>query len=140
MSSGCIELKSIAQIEESYTDAQGKPAVRRVPAARVVPGTEVIWTMIATNVCRQRAENVSIDNPVPEHMSYVADSAAGTGAEVTYSLDGVHYAAAAALQVRDADGALRPARADEYKAIRWTFRNPIGPGQLATASFRATVR
>lgn len=137
---GCIELKSVAETEESYTDANGQPAVRRVPAAKVVPGTQVIWTLSATNVCSNAADKVFIDNPVPEHMSLLADSVRGAGADVSYSLNGKSFGQPESLQVTAADGTTRQARSDEYTHIRWTFRNSIGPGQLAAASFRATVR
>ncbi len=137
---GCIELKSVAETEESYRDANGQPAVRLVPVAKVVPGTQVIWTLSATNVCAVAADKVFIDNPVPAHMSLLGDSARGAGADVSYSLDGKQFAPPEQLRVVDADGATRAARADEYTHIRWVFRNSIGPGQLAAASFRATVR
>lgn len=137
---GCIELKSVAETEESYRDEKGQQAVRRVPAAKVVPGTQVIWTLSATNVCAAAADKVFIDNPVPEHMTLVVDSIRGAGADITFSLDGKQFAASEQLNVTEADGTTRPARADEYTHVRWAFRNSIGPGQLAAASFRATVR
>jgi uncharacterized repeat protein (TIGR01451 family) len=137
---GCIELKSVAEIEESFRDEQGREALRRVPVSKVVPGTQVIWTLSATNVCAAPADKVFIDNPVPEHMQLVADSVRGNGAEISYSLDGKRFAAPEQLKVVDADGQPRAARSDEYKHIRWSFRNSIGPGQLAAATFRATVR
>lgn len=137
---GCIELRSVAETEESYRDDKGQQAVRRVPAAKVVPGTQVIWTLSATNVCSAAADKVFIDNPVPEHMALVADSVRGTGADISYSLDGKQFAAPEQLLVTEADGTTRQARIDEYTHVRWAFRNSIGPGQLAAASFRATVR
>ena len=59
-----------------------------VPADKVVPGTEVTWTVTASNICQKPAENVTFDNPVPPHMSYVANSATGPGADISFSLDG----------------------------------------------------
>jgi uncharacterized repeat protein (TIGR01451 family) len=137
---GCIELRSVAETEELYRDDKGQQAMRRVPAAKVVPGTQVIWTLSATNVCSAAADKVFIDNPVPEHMALVADSVRATGADISYSLDGKQFAAPEQLRVAEADGTTRQARTDEYTHVRWAFRNSIGPGQLAAASFRATVR
>lgn len=137
---GCIELKTVAQIEEAYVNDKGERAVRLVPAAKVIPGSQVVWTVTAANVCAQPAANVLIANPLPEHMNYVDGSAVGAGAEIAFSLDGRQFAAPDALLVREADGKDRPARADEYKHIRWTFRNPIAPGQLAIARYRATLK
>lgn len=136
---GCIELRTVAEIEEHYVDAQGKPAVRLVPAAKVVPGTEVIWTIAARNVCSAAASALSIDSPVPSHMKYVADSATASGLTVSYSLDGSRYASPAELTVVDADGGKRLARADEYRALRFAMNAPLESGRSVSARYRATV-
>ena len=83
---GCIELKSVAETEESYRDDNGQQAVRRVPAAKVVPGTQVIWTLSATNICATAADKVFIDNPVPGHMTLIADSVRGAGADISFTI------------------------------------------------------
>ncbi|MFO1426741.1 MAG: hypothetical protein U1F11_07150 [Steroidobacteraceae bacterium] len=137
---GCIALQTVAQTEQEYVDERGQRATRLVPAAKVVPGMQVVWTVTASNVCDRPADKVFIDNPVPQHMSYVPQSAFGAGADIQFSLDGRRFAAADALQVQEADGHSRAARSDEYTHIRWNFRNPIGPGQVAIASFRATLK
>ena len=108
-----------------------------MPAGKVVPGDEVVWTITATNVCKTPTDNVVIANPVPEHMTYVADSAMGTGTDIAYSLDGKEFKSAAELQVRAADGTTRAARADEYRAIRWTYKNAFAPGATAFVRYRA---
>ena len=121
---GCIELKTVAQIQETYVDERGNEATRLVPAAKVVPGDEVIWTIVANNVCTTPAGDVAITNPVPQHMRYVSSSAFGPGAQIVFSLDGSTFAAPDALVVAEADGSRRPARADEYSAIRWVLPRP----------------
>ncbi len=109
-----------------------------VPAGKVVPGTEVVWTVTANNVCKQASDKVTINNAVPEHMTLVPNSAVGPGSQVTYSLDGKSFAPAGKLTVQE-NGATRPARADEYKHIRWEFKNSLAPGASAYASFRAVL-
>ncbi|MCB1623622.1 MAG: DUF11 domain-containing protein [Pseudomonadales bacterium] len=137
---GCIVLKTVAEMEQVYTAENGAAAKRLVPAAKVVPGGEVVWTVTASNVCDKPADKVAIDNPVPDHMRYVADSAMGPGTDIAFSLDGQKFAAPEALTVRGADGAERAARADEYAFIRWTFKNALQPGSVAFARFRAVVK
>lgn len=139
LAEGCIELRTVAEVEEQYVDAQGKPAVRRAPAAKVVPGTEVIWTVSARNVCQKAADALTIDSPIPEHMAFVADSATTARVSVSYSLDGQRYAGADALTVREADGTMRKARADEYRAVRFVMNGPLGAGQSISAEYRAVV-
>ena len=83
---------------------QGQKVKRLVPAGKVVPGNEVVWTITAVNVCKTPTDNVVVANPVPEQMTYVANSAMGTGTDIAYSLDGKEFKNAAELQVRAADG------------------------------------
>jgi uncharacterized repeat protein (TIGR01451 family) len=136
---GCIELKTVAEIQETYVDERGKAATRLVPAAKVVPGDEVVWTIVANNVCTTPAGDIAITNPVPQHMRYVGSSAFGPGANIEFSLDGSTFAAPEALVVAEADGSRRAARADEYLAIRWVLARPMGPSESLVVRYRATV-
>ena len=136
----CVTLKTDAQMEQEYTDAQGKPAKRLVPPGKVVPGNEVIWTITATNTCNTPAEKVVVDNAVPEHMVYVANSAMGPGTEMTFSLNGRDYAALNALTVREANGTTRPANADEIKNIRWVFTSAFAANATGFVRYRAKVK
>lgn len=134
----CISLTSKAEIEEQVVNEKGEKTRKRVMATKVVPGTEVIWTVTAENTCKQASENVAINNPVPEHMALVANSATGEGSDITYSLDGKTFAKPDQLTIQE-NGAARKARADEYKHIRWLFKSPLAAGATATASFRAVL-
>ena len=134
----CISLHSKAETEQEVANEKGEKVIKRVDASKVVPGTEVIWTITAENTCKQASENVTISNPVPNHMTLVTDSVTGPGADVTYSLDGKAFAKPDQLTVME-NGAARKARAGEYKHIRWVFKNPLAAGAKATASFRAVL-
>ena len=136
---GCIELKTVAEVQETYVDERGNAATRLVPAAKVVPGDEIVWTIVASNVCTTQAGDVAITNPVPDHMHYVGSSAFGPGASIEFSLDGQTFAGPDALVVAEADGSRRAARADEYLAIRWVLPRPIGPSEQLIVRYRATV-
>lgn len=134
----CIALKSVAEVEQEVVDAKGQKSVKLVPATTVVPGTVVTWTVTADNVCKQPSDQVTINNAIPDHMTYVANSATGTGAAITYSLDGKSFGSAEQLTVQE-NGAARKARADEYKHIRWVFKGALAPGAQAVARFRAVL-
>jgi uncharacterized repeat protein (TIGR01451 family) len=136
---GCIELKTVAEIQEEYVDERGNAALRLVPAAKVVPGDEVIWTIVANNVCTTAAGDIAITNPVPDHLRYVGSSAFGPGSNLEFSLDGSTFAVAEALVVAEADGSRRPARAEEYTHIRWALPRPMGPSESLIVRYRATV-
>jgi uncharacterized repeat protein (TIGR01451 family) len=135
---GCIVLKSTAETEKEVVNDKGEKSKVLVPAGKIVPGTEVIWTVTANNICKQPSDKVTINNPVPEHMTLVPNSAFGPGSDVTYSVDNQKFAPAGQLTVVE-NGAARPARADEYKHIRWVFKDALQPGASAFARFRAVL-
>jgi uncharacterized repeat protein (TIGR01451 family) len=122
---GCVELKTVAESEQEYTNDAGQKAKRLVPASKVVPGDEIVWTITAKNVCDKAADNIVIANPLPEQMSYVANSAMGVGADITYS---------------DATGIRRTASPDEYRAVRWTYKSAFAPGATTFVRYRAIVK
>jgi uncharacterized repeat protein (TIGR01451 family) len=136
---GCIELKTTAEITQSYVDDAGKTATRLVPITKVVPGDQVMWTIVASNVCGKPAADVAITNAVPEHMHYIGDTAFGPGSAIEFSLDGKSFAPPQSLTVPAADGGKRTARADEYSAIRWVLGRPIGPSETLMVRYRAIV-
>jgi uncharacterized repeat protein (TIGR01451 family) len=135
---GCIELKSTAQIETETVDAKGVKTKQLVEVTKVVPGAEVIWTVTASNICKQASDAVTINNFVPEHFTYVANSATGPGADIAVSVDGKSFAKPGELTVVD-NGAARKARTDEFKHIRWSFKDSLQPGASTMASFRAVL-
>lgn len=137
---GCIVLTTAAEQQRTVTGADGSATLQYLPATRVVPGTEVVWTTTARNTCSKPADHVVIDQPVPEHMVFVADSAVGGGAQISLSTDGKDYRAAAQLTARNADGSSRPARATDVRFVRWTLTGAIAPQDQFTARFRAVLQ
>jgi uncharacterized repeat protein (TIGR01451 family) len=137
---GCIVVQNIAEMEQEVTDAKGIKSVKLVPAVKVVPGDTVIYTVKFRNRCDKPADNVSVDNPVPEHMAYVAGSAIGPNTEVLFSIDaGYTFGKPESLHKKDSDGAERVARASEYTNIRWVMRHPLAAGAEGFARFRAVL-
>jgi len=135
----CVELKTSGETESEVVE-NGQKVKRLVPVGKAVPGDQIVWTVTATNLCKTPTDNVVVANPVPEHMTYVANSAMGTGTDIAYSLDGKEFKSAAELQVRAADGTTRAARPDEYRVIRWTYKAAFAPGATAFVRYRAVVQ
>jgi uncharacterized repeat protein (TIGR01451 family) len=135
---GCIQLKSVAETETEIVNAAGVKSLQRVPANKIVPGTVVIYTITASNVCKKASDVVVISNPVPEHMSYVANSATGANTDISYSIDGKTFGSPDQLTVTE-NGAKRKARSDEYRLVRWSLRGPLAPAASVAGSFRAVL-
>lgn len=138
---GHIELKSIAEIELETTDDKGERVWVRSPAEKAFPGDEIIFTTTYTNISEERADNVAITNPIPEQITYRADSAEGQGAVVTFSVDGGRtFDRPENLRVTGEDGRERPARPSEYTHIRWLLQGALPPGREGTVSFRGIIK
>ncbi len=139
-SKGHIQLQSVAEVEQQVMNAEGKKEIRTVPAAKVVPGTEVIFAQRYENVSKETAESAVITNPIPEHMIYKDGSVQGRGTRITFSVDnGQSYNIPAKLFVLDAAGREFPARPKDYTHIRWTFTHPLPSGAKGEVSFRAIL-
>jgi len=136
---GCVvDLKTTAEVEKEVVNDKGQKTRTLVPAGKVIPGTEVVWTVTASNGCKQPSDKVVINNPVPEHMTLVPGSVIGAGSDISYSVDGKSFAAVDKLTVTE-NGATRPVRAEEIKFIRWEFKNSLQPGASAFGRFRAVL-
>jgi hypothetical protein len=74
-------------------------------------------------------------------MRYIANSAVGAGAEVSYSIDGGHsFDRPENLLVAAGGGELRPASPAEYTHIRWRLKHVLKSKAMALARFRAVVK
>jgi uncharacterized repeat protein (TIGR01451 family) len=138
--SGSIAIKAVAEVELRAVE-NGREISKLVPAARVVSGDWVIYTLEVRNTASATIPAPTVIYPVPEHMSYVADSAVGPATDVSYSVDGGrHFDVAENLKIQDADGQLRPAGAADYTHIRWQLKNSLKANSVAFVRFRARVK
>ena len=117
---------------------KGEKVVKRVDVAKAtatVPGDTVVFTTHYTNTGKQPATNVVITNPIDEHMTYVDHSAEGSNTRIEFSTDGGKtYSAPEKLMVKNAQGMVRQARAEDYTGIRWTVTKPLAAGGPRRAS------
>ena len=137
---GPIKLHMTAEVEIETTTSTGTKEVKRVVPSKVVPGTEVLYTIDCTNAGATPAEAVVITNPVPEHMDYTPASAFGTDVMIDFSIDGGRtYDFPNNLVIRQPDGGTRAAGPEEYTHIRWRLQSSLRPGEIRQVGFRATL-
>jgi uncharacterized repeat protein (TIGR01451 family) len=136
---GHLNVTTLVQMEEVSVGDDGERQTRLVAADTVVPGDVVIYTTTVENISDQSAENVVVNNPVPEHLSYVAGSAFAPGMVIEFSVDGgATYAPAEELTV-DEDGQTRAATADDFTHIRFVMQGELAAGAQGIARFRARL-
>jgi uncharacterized repeat protein (TIGR01451 family) len=138
--SGSIAVKAIAEVE-LHTVRDGREIFKLAPADRVVSGDWVIYTLEVRNTAATTIPPPTVTYPVPEHVSYVAESAVGPATEVSYSVDGGRtFDVTENLKIQDADGRPRPAAAADYTHIRWQLKNSLKGNSVAFVRFRARVK
>ncbi len=136
-----VEISTTAEIEIVEVQADGREVVRLESPSRVIPGTEVIYTITAKNTGAQPADSVVVTNPVPLQTRYVEGSATGANTDITFSVDGGQsWGVAQSLTVIDANGEERAATADDYTHVRWTLQSGLAPDQQVPVWYRAQVK
>jgi uncharacterized repeat protein (TIGR01451 family) len=133
-----IETELIAEVRIDSVASPIPHAARFAPAKVVEQGDVVYYTVRIRNVSSDYARDVMVTQRIPANTVYVPDSAAAPGAEVSFSIDGGQtFAPEGELRITDPTGVSRAAPLDQYTHIRWRLRNPLAPGAVALARFRA---
>jgi uncharacterized repeat protein (TIGR01451 family) len=135
-----VQTELVAEVRENVSTTPGRDVYRFVPARLLEQGQVVYYTVRITNQTTVPLRNVAVVQPVPANTVYIADSAAGPGANVSFSIDGGHAFAPADALTFELDGSKSPAQPAKYTHIRWQLRNPLAPGATALARFRATFQ
>lgn len=133
-------LRAIAEVEVPSLES-GHERIKLVPADRVVPGDEIVYTVEIRNPGAMALPPPRVDYPIPEHTRYVADSATGPGAEVSFSVDGGRtFDRPERLMVAGGDGRARAATPADYTHIRWQLKHILKGNAVAFARFRVVVK
>jgi uncharacterized repeat protein (TIGR01451 family) len=140
VSADAVSIRAIAEVEVRIVE-QGREITRLAPADRLVSGDSVLYTLEVHNAAATSAHAPTVTFPVPQHLSYVAESAVGPGTEISYSVDGGRsFDAPENLKVKDSDGQLHTAGAADYTHIRWQLKNALKGNSVAFVRFRARVK
>ena len=135
-----IELFSVVEIEVVEKDDQGNEVVKRIPAKKVVPGTEVIYTTTFKYNSDQPGTDIVLTNPIPQFTVYKVGSASGENTVIQYSVNnGQSFHSTAQLKVIDEEGNARAAQASDYTDIRWTYLGQLEKGDEGSVEFRVVL-
>jgi len=119
----------------------GKIEKKMVPATTVVPGTEVFFVVTYQNHGEKPAEKVVITNPVPKELEYITSTITPSVGDLKVSVDGGKvYDDLKRLEVKGADGKVRPARASDVTEVRWLLKSDVAPGGEGSVSFLARLK
>jgi len=138
-----LDLKTTVE-KEAKVQKNGQWVTERVPVDKTNPGDTLVYTITYQNAGRVAAVDAAIVDPFPAGVVYLAGTAEGQDAEITYSIDNSRswHRPPIMMQVRKPDGTLenRPAPPERYTHLRWVIKKPVQPGQSGRVSFKATVK
>lgn len=136
-------LEIIAE-KEMETQKGGVLNTERVLADTTKSGDVIVYTIEYVNEGQSPARDATIVDPVPEGTVFVPESAGGSGAEITYSIDGgktfqsppVKYTAI------NPDGTVeeRTAAPETYTHVKWLIKGDLPPGQAGQVVFKVRVK
>ena len=134
-----LELRNAVFQEVDVKNADGTTHRERVPAAKVVPGTEVIYVITYHNAGKQPATDVVITNPIPAELAYQPETGSASVAPEVSVDAGKTWGALASLTVKGADGKPRPAQGGDVTHVRWKLGKPVAAGETGSVSYRAVL-
>ncbi len=140
---GHVKLTMLAEMEVVVVNEKGEKEVKRVPAETVVPGDHIIYTVKLNNISTEKADNLVVNNAIPEDMVFLVGTLGGAEADVYFSVDkGKIYDKPENLKVPDdtEPGKMRPAIAKDYTNVQWRLKNSVNPGEEGEVYYRAELK
>jgi uncharacterized repeat protein (TIGR01451 family) len=137
-----LTLSIKAEKEVAVTGRDGRTRFVWREISTLNPGETVRYTISYTNGGSSEARNAVIVDPIPPGTAYLADSAEGKGAEITFSLDGKRYEPPTLLTYRagNGKGTEMTAVPGMYTHIRWKLAKPVPRGGSGEVRFKVTVK
>lgn len=135
-----IETELIAEVRENVSADAQRELYQFVPATLLAQGQVIHYTLKIRNTAAVFARNVVVTQRIPVNTSYIAASASGPDAAISFSIDGGQTFVAPEQLTVLVDGKKQPMPTARYTHIRLQLRNPLAPGAVALARFQAEFR
>jgi uncharacterized repeat protein (TIGR01451 family) len=122
-------------------DSNGVKKVTLVEAKKVIPGDTVVYKNSIINRSKKSVNNMVLNNAIPKHTEYVADSAkCEKDCEILFSVDGgKKFDKAENLMVKVGDKE-RLAQPKEYTNIRWVLTSALDANSVTNVSFKTRLQ
>lgn len=135
---------SITTSKEVTETVNGAKVKKLLPAKQAAAGDTLVYSLAYSNSGNEAATDAVIDNPIPKGSSYIAGSATGKGADITFSVDdGKSFAQSEVLMnevmLMSGTKVRSPASPEEYTHVRWTIRQ-VPPGATGMVGFSVRVK
>lgn len=136
-----LTAKQTVEKEIVTVSADGTQTVRLEPAALVVPGETVVYTVDFVNDSAEPATDLVLAMPIPSDVRYLEGTAEREGATLLFSSDGgATFQPRDAMEIPAVGGGSRNARAEDLTHIQWTIAGPVPVGAADKVRFKARLK
>jgi uncharacterized repeat protein (TIGR01451 family) len=134
-----LSTKSYKEIVK--VDASGAKKVVLEEAKKVVPGDYVVYQNSITNHTNKNVNDMVLNNAIPKHTEYVADSAkCEKDCDILFSVDGGKvFDKPEKLMVKVGDKK-RLAMPKEYTNVRWVLTSALDANSVTNVSFKTRLQ
>ncbi len=135
-----VTLSTKSYKEVLKVDANGAKKIVLEEAKKVVPGDTVVYKNSITNHTNKSVNDMVLNNAIPEHTEYVAESAkCEKDCDILFSVDGgKKFDKAENLMVKTGDTE-RVALAKEYTNVRWILTSALDANSVTDVSFKTRL-
>jgi len=135
-----VSINSASFQEQTKVTASGEKVKEWVRASKVVPGTVIRYVNSLENAGAKTATKLVINNPIPENMEYVANSAAcASECTLSYSVDGGKSYKQPSELYLGVGKERHLAKASEYTDIRWVV-DSLGSNSQSSVEYKARLK
>ena len=136
-----VTLSTKSYKEVVQVDSSGAKKVLFEEAKKVVPGDTVMYKNSITNNTNKDVNDMVLNNAIPKHTEYVADSAkCEKECDILFSVDGgKEFDKPENLMVNSGDKA-RLALPKEYTNVRWILTSALDANSITDVSFKTKLQ
>ncbi len=126
--------------EQTKVNPSGEKVKEWVKASKVVPGTVIRYVNTLDNSGDKSARKLVVNNPVPENMEYVANTASCQGScVISYSVDGGKTYKQPEELFLGVGEKRHLAKASEYTNIRWVVAQ-LDASSQSSVEYKARLK
>ena len=122
-------------------DKKGNITYDYVEPKTALPGDVMMYSITFKNIGKEPADNIVINDPVPNNSKYRINSATGKNTTITFSINGgKNFGNPNDLVVKDKNGKEWKAKPESYTHIRWVYNKSLAPGGKGEVSFKTQIK
>jgi uncharacterized repeat protein (TIGR01451 family) len=140
MAQANVSISSTSLQEQIKVSPSGEKVKEWIKASKVVPGTVIRYVNTIENSGDKPARKLVVNNPIPENMEYVANTATCEGTcIITYSVDGGKSFKKPEELFLGVGEERHMAKATEYTDIRWVV-DTLATTSQSTVEYKARLK